>query len=63
MTMRGIRANPKHTKTIIDMSGPKNKKEIQRLIGRMAALGHSYQGTQISTIQSFILLRNQKLGC
>src|ERR1044072_1730998 len=35
---RGIEANPDKCKAIIEMSSPKNVKEVQRLAGRIAAL-------------------------
>ena len=35
---RGIEANPDKIKTVLDMHPPSNTKEIQRLIGRIAAL-------------------------
>ena len=34
----GIRANPNKTKAIISMVEPSTKKEVQKLIGRIAAL-------------------------
>ena len=38
MTERGIEANPKKIKAILDMEPPKTVKEVQRLAGRVAAL-------------------------
>ena len=38
VTYRGIEANPKQINAIIEMASPKNKREIQRLTGRIAAL-------------------------
>ena len=35
---RGIEANSKKGKAILDMTSPKSMKEVQRLIGRIAAL-------------------------
>ena len=35
---RGIEANPKKVKAIDDMQSPRNKKEVQKLAGMMAAL-------------------------
>jgi len=34
----GIKANPKKVKAINDMQSPRNKKEVQKLAGMMAAL-------------------------
>ena len=36
---RGIEANPEKIKVVLDMQPPSNTKEIQRLTGRIAALG------------------------
>ncbi|XP_026383293.1 uncharacterized protein LOC113278750 [Papaver somniferum] len=38
MTQIGIEANPEQIRAILEMSSPRNKKEIQRLTGRLAAL-------------------------
>src|ERR1044072_7881636 len=38
ISQRGIEVNPDKCKAIIEMSSPKNVKEVQRLSGRMAAL-------------------------
>ncbi|XP_072088112.1 uncharacterized protein [Arachis hypogaea] len=38
LTSRGIEANPEKCQAILDMSSPTNIKEVQRLIGRLAAL-------------------------
>ena len=38
VTQRGIEANPKKIKAILDMKHPSNKKEVQQLKGRFAAL-------------------------
>ena len=35
---RGIEANPEKIKAILDMKSPQNIKEVQSLIGRVAAL-------------------------
>ena len=35
---RGIKANPDKIKAVLDMLSPSNIKDIQRLIGRIAAL-------------------------
>ena len=37
---RGIEANPDKIKVVLDMLPPSNIKDIQRLIGRIAALRH-----------------------
>lgn len=38
VTRRGIEPNPEKVNSILDMQPPKNLKEMQRLIGRLAAL-------------------------
>ena len=35
---KGIEANPKKVRAILDMASPKTVKEVQKLIGRIAAL-------------------------
>ena len=37
---RGIEANPEKVKTIEDISPPQTLKEMQKLAGRVTALGH-----------------------
>ena len=39
VTQRGIEANPAQLKAILQSPAPSSKKEIQRLTGRLAALG------------------------
>ena len=39
ITQRGIEANPEKIQAILDMESPTSIKEVQRLTGRMAALG------------------------
>ena len=38
VTQRGIEVNPEKIKAILDMKHPSNKKEVQQLTGRVAAL-------------------------
>ena len=38
VTLCGIKANPKQINALIEMASPKNKREVQRLAGRVAAL-------------------------
>ena len=38
VTYRGIEANPKQINALIEMASPKNKREVQRLTGRVATL-------------------------
>ena len=38
ISSKGIKANPDKTRAIMTMAEPKNKKEVQKLTGRIAAL-------------------------
>ena len=38
ITQRGIEANPKQIRAILELPSPKNSREVQRLTGRIAAL-------------------------
>ena len=40
MTRRGIEANPSQLKAILESPAPSSRKEVQRLKGRLASLGH-----------------------
>lgn len=40
VTQKGIELNPDQIKTIMGTLAPSNKKELQRLTGHLAALGH-----------------------
>ena len=40
MSHRGIEANPEKVKAVEDMSPPKTLREMQKLTGRVTALGH-----------------------
>ena len=39
MTQRGIEANPSQLKAILESPAPSSRKEVQQLMGRLAALG------------------------
>ena len=39
MTQRGIKANPSQLKAILESPAPSSRKEVQQLMGRLAALG------------------------
>ena len=39
VSKRGIEANPDKIKAILDMEAPNSLKEVQKLTGRLAALG------------------------
>nr|XP_025678020.1 uncharacterized protein LOC112777850 [Arachis hypogaea] len=40
ITQRGVEANPEKCRAILEMTSPKNLKDIQRLTGRLTALSH-----------------------
>ena len=42
MTQRGIEANPSQLKSILESPAPNSRKEVQRLTGRLAALGQFF---------------------
>jgi len=42
LTKRGMESNPDKCRTIIEMRSPTNVKEVQQLIGRMAALSRFF---------------------
>lgn len=39
ITQRGIEVDPDKIKAVMEMSAPSSKRELQRLTGRLAALG------------------------
>ena len=53
----GIRANPKKTKAIISMVKPLTKKEVQKLIGRIAALNRLISKSAERSLPFFKALR------
>ena len=52
VTYRGIEADPKQINTLIEMASPKNKREVQRLTGRVAALNRLFHGRWTSACLS-----------
>ena len=54
---RGIEVNPEKIKAILDMSPPRNIKEVQRLNGRLAALGRFLSKSGEKSLPFFSLLR------
>lgn len=38
VSQQGIKANPEKVKAILNMQAPRNTKEVQRLVGRVAVL-------------------------
>jgi hypothetical protein len=54
---RGIEANPDKVKAIKEMHPPRNLKEMQRLAGCMAALGHFIMRSGEKALPSFKLMK------
>ena len=59
LTYRGIEANPKKCRAILDMKSPNSIKEIQRLIGRLASLSRFLSVLARKSLPLFALLRKQ----
>ena len=55
---RGIEANPDKVKVVLDMSLPSNIKEVQRLIGRIAALSRFVSEASDKCQPFFHVLKN-----
>ncbi|KFK44313.1 hypothetical protein AALP_AA1G241900 [Arabis alpina] len=60
VTRRGIEANPKQITAIIDLPSPKNKREVQRLTGRIAALNRFISRSTDRSLPFYQLLRGNK---
>jgi hypothetical protein len=58
ISAEGITANPNKTKAIISMVEPSNKKEIQRLMGRIAALNRFISKSAERSLPFFKALRS-----
>ena len=61
---RGIEANPDKVKVVLDMRPPRNVKEVQRLIGCIAALG-CFMLKSVDKCQPFFraLLKHTHFAC
>ena len=57
VSQRGIEANPDKIQAILDMEPPKNIKEVQSLIGRVAALNRFVSKTTDKCLPFFKILR------
>lgn len=57
VSQRGIEANPKKVKAIINMQAPRNTKEVQRLAERIAALSQFISRSTNKCSPFFRLLR------
>ncbi|KAL0444174.1 UNVERIFIED_CONTAM: Retrovirus-related Pol polyprotein from transposon [Sesamum latifolium] len=60
VNQRGIEANPLKIKAILDMKAPTNVNEVQRLIGRIAALSRFISKAAEKSLPFFKVLRKAK---
>ncbi|KFK23221.1 hypothetical protein AALP_AAs47412U000100, partial [Arabis alpina] len=60
VTQRGIEANPKQITAIVDLPSPKNKREVQRLTVRIAALNRFISRSTDRSLPFYQLLRGNK---
>ncbi|XP_019086824.1 PREDICTED: uncharacterized protein LOC109127059 [Camelina sativa] len=60
VTRRGIEANPKQIKAIIDLPLPKNAREVQRLTGRIAALNRFISRSTDKCLPFYQLLKTKE---
>ena len=60
VTFRGIEANPKQINALIEMASPKNKREVQRLTGRVAALNRFISRSTDKCLPFYDVLRGNK---
>ncbi|XP_013673642.1 uncharacterized protein LOC106377975 [Brassica napus] len=60
VTYRGIEANPKQINALVEMASPKNKREVQKLIGRVAALNRFISRSTNKCLPFYNVLRGNK---
>ncbi|XP_024010591.1 uncharacterized protein LOC112086024 [Eutrema salsugineum] len=60
VTHRGIEANPKQIKALIEMPSPRTKREVQRLTGRVAALNRFISRSTDKCLPFYDTLRGNK---
>ncbi|KFK39802.1 hypothetical protein AALP_AA3G290100, partial [Arabis alpina] len=60
VAQRGIEANPKQIAAIANLPSPKNKREVQRLTGRIAALNRFISRSTDRSLPFYQLLRGNK---
>ena len=60
VTFRGIEANPKQIKALIEMASPKNKREVQRLTGRVATPNRFISRSTDKCLPFYDVLRGNK---
>ncbi|KAG7583777.1 Reverse transcriptase domain [Arabidopsis suecica] len=60
VTRRGIEANPKQIRAILELPSPKNAKEVQRLTGRIAALNRFIARSTDKCLPFYNLLKRRE---
>ena len=60
VTYRGIEANPKQIDALIGMASPKNKRQVQRLTGRVAAVNRFFSRLTDKCLPFYDVLRGNK---
>ena len=60
VTHRGIEANPKQIGALLRMASPQNKREVQRLTGRVEALNRSISRSTNKCLAFYDVLRGNK---
>ncbi|XP_050222365.1 uncharacterized protein LOC126672459 [Mercurialis annua] len=60
ISQKGIKVNPEKTKAILEMKAPKSAKEVQKLNGRVTALGRFVSNSAKRCLPFFKTLRNVK---
>ncbi|XP_048605726.1 uncharacterized protein LOC125583168 [Brassica napus] len=60
VTYRGIEVNPKQIGALIDMASPKNKREVQRLTGRVTTLNRFISRSTDKCLPFYDILRGNK---
>ena len=60
VTHRGIEANPKQIEAFLGMASPQNKREVQRLTGRVAALNRFISRSTDKCLAFYDVLRGNK---
>ncbi|KAG7627144.1 Reverse transcriptase domain [Arabidopsis thaliana x Arabidopsis arenosa] len=60
VTHRGIEANPKQIEALLGMASPQNKREVQRLTGRVAALNRFISRSTDKCLAFYDVLRRNK---
>ncbi|KAI9085027.1 hypothetical protein K1719_033019 [Acacia pycnantha] len=59
LTNRGIEANPDKCRAVMEMKAPSNKKEVQQLTGRLAALTRFLPKSAENALPMFRLLKKE----